>query len=450
MPDGVGIRNYLYSDVFKSTGKELVLLHNLSPETIADLRKEISFSAEFFLPDYNESLKEKFLRELICLKRLRYNTDITSNPTILTYWNTRHKTLSKKIFYKIVEIAALASNDYASILKLEKLYQKEIRKNIFYRNAMEILRQIDPEVIFCTHQRGLKAAPIFAAANEMGITSATAIYSWDNLPKARMALRGNKYFVWSDYMKQEMQMFYPEIPLQDMVVSGTPQFEFYRNDSNVIPRTNFFQRYNLDESKKIICFSGDDELTSPDDPKYLEDVAVALTQSGLAQHYQILFRRSPADFSGRYNEIIERHTTIIREAPPLWHFRNDAAWATIYPSTDDVRLLVSTAYYCDVVINLGSTMAFDFHMFGKPCIFINYDQDKKQEPDWSVETIYRFQHFRSMPAENCVVWLNGQSEITAKIEQASQLRSEANMQQWFKKIIGNLNASAEIPKALKL
>ncbi len=36
-PDGVGIRNYLYSNVFKNTNCELVLFHNFDYQTITDI-----------------------------------------------------------------------------------------------------------------------------------------------------------------------------------------------------------------------------------------------------------------------------------------------------------------------------------------------------------------------------------------------------------------------------
>lgn len=34
-PDGVGIRNYLYSKVFDTLKDEVILFHNFDPETIA-------------------------------------------------------------------------------------------------------------------------------------------------------------------------------------------------------------------------------------------------------------------------------------------------------------------------------------------------------------------------------------------------------------------------------
>jgi hypothetical protein len=446
-PDGVGIRNYLYSKVFQNAEEDLVLFHNFDSATVSEIRKHTDFSQEMVIPEYKESFKEKFLRELICLSRLIYNSEKVKNPTILTNWNWNQQTLSKKIFYKIIEKTVFFYRDYSSILKLEKRYQKEIRKNPFYHDVTVILKEINPQSIFCAHQRGLKGATIFAAAQDLNIKSTTVIYSWDNLPKARLALRADQYLVWSDYMKKEMELYYPEISQQKVIVTGTPQFEFYDDLKNIIEKETFYKTYDLDPNKKIICFSGDDEKTSPDDPKYLNDIAQEIMNSKLQDEFQILLRRCPVDISGRFDKIISQYNGLIKEAAPIWHFNSASQWTTIYPTMDDVKLLTSTAYYSDLVINVGSTMAFDFAMYNKPCIFINYDQEDKEDKNWSTKTIYQFQHFRSMPQPEKIIWLNKKEEIYDKILQTKQKSEYIN--KWRRVIVSDaLKSSVEIKNAI--
>lgn len=448
-PDGVGIRNYLYSSVFKNAKEDLALFHNFDNNTIEMLKKSISLSEIIVIPDYKESLKEKFLRELICLARLNYNKRKVNNPSLLANWNWIQKTLFKKIFYKIIEIIAPFIKEYKMILKLEKSYQKAIRENSFYSEVKAIFKQVRPTNVFCSHQRALKAATIFAVAKDLEIPTTTVIFSWDNLPKARLALLADRYLVWSDYMKKEMEMFYPEIPSKSIYVTGTPQFEFYKEEENIIDKELFFKKYNLDPAKKIICFSGDDEHTSPYDPRYLKDIAQELINANLQEHYQILLRRCPVDISGRFDAVLKEYDDLIKEAPPLWYFNSSMDWSAVYPSVDDVKLLVSTAFYADVVVNVGSTMAFDFAMFNKPCVFLNYDQENKMEKEWSVKTIYQFQHFKSMPNTAAVIWLNTKVEIVEKLTQSKD--DAAAMQQWSSIVLGDYNkASEKIIKILQL
>ena len=307
-----------------------------------------------------------------------------------------------------------------------------------------ILKKLQPNIVFCSHQRALNAATIFAAASDLGIKTATVIYSWDNLPKARMALKADNYFVWSEYMKQELNLYYPEIDLSTINITGTPQFEFYKDAGNIINKEVFYQQYGLDPNKKIICYSGDDTKTSPDDPKYLKDIAEEITKANLQHEYQILLRRCPVDFSGRFDEVVNQYKDLIKKAPPLWYFSTSKEWSSVYPSFDDVKLLVSTAFYSDVVVNVGSTMAFDFGMFNKPCVFINYDQQNKTVKDWSVNTIYNYQHFRSMPNTDAVIWLNNKEEIVDKIIYRKEWKSFESLMKWSEIVIGQKNDKASI------
>ena len=329
--------------------------------------------------------------------------------------------------------------------KLEKAYQKEIRKNSFYNELKEILLDIKPDKLFCSHQRSLHAPTVFAAAADLGIVSFTVVFSWDNLPKARMALKADHYLVWSDYMKQELQLYYPEIKENAIHVTGTPQFEFYGKPEMLMDKEAFYKQYNLDFNRKIICYSGDDVKTSPDDPKYLDDLASELRKSGLDKEYQILLRRCPVDLSGRFDNVVTKYNDLIKEAPPLWMFKSSSEWSSVYPSYEDVSLLVSTVYYSSIVVNVGSTMAFDFAMFDKPCIFINYDQSEKKEKNWSVKTIYQYQHFRSMPSKEAVLWLNSSSEIVSKITTEA---CSPSMKEWERTVVADFKNASTVIKTL--
>jgi hypothetical protein len=450
-PDGVGIKNYLYANVFSNSNQELVLFHNFDKEAVKVIQNQTNITSSVEIPLYKERITEKYLRELICLLRLKYNSKSQNNKTILTNWNRNHKAISKKIFYSIIELSSLFFRKYNFILKLENKYQNSIRKNKFYHEVFNILKIAKPETVFCAHQRGLKMAAIFAAAKDLGIETTTVIFSWDNLPKARLSLQADNYLVWSDYMKNEMKQYYPEIQQNNVIVTGTPQFEFYQNTENLLEKDFYYKKYNLDLNKKIICFSGDDKITSPDDPKYLYDLAQEIIKKGLQSQYQILLRRCPVDISGRFDRVVNEFPEIIKQAPPLWNFNPGLEWTTIYPMYDDVKLLVSTVFYSDIVINVGSTMAFDFFMFNKPCIFINYDQKIKNNPNWSVKKIYNFQHFRSMPNTNSVFWLNNINELVIVLSKSKIFENSVHMQDWTNIILEDYKtASNKIKQFLKL
>ena len=439
VPDGVGIKNYLYTRVFKDVDAELTLYHNFDDETLDEIKKQCDFHQAIRLPDYHEGVREKFLRELIHLARLKYYARSLKNSTILFNWKRKHKSYKLKSFYSAVELAALAVTSYKTILKLERKYRKSLKRNPFFSEVKDLLKQHSPDVLFCTHQRAVNAPAVFQAAGALDIETATVIYSWDNLPKARLALRADKYLVWSDYMKEELRQLYPELKPSQIHVTGTPQFEFYSEEKFRLSKETFYNRYGLDLSKRYICFSGDDVTTSPYDPMYLDDLAGAIKDAGMDTEIGIIFRRCPVDISGRYEEVLKKYPELIVEIEPLWRY-NKNRWTAVYPTVEDVELLVNLAGHTELVVNVGSTMAFDFGMFGKPCVFINYDQT--DDSHWNVETIYNFQHFRSMPNSESVYWLNDSNEIAEVLRQALN-ETKNRVLPWFERVVENPNTASE-------
>ena len=112
-----------------------------------------------------------------------------------------------------------------------------------------MLRQLQPDVLFSTHQRSLDGSVVVEAARSLEIPTLGAVYSWDNLPKARLLVRTDRYVLWSEFMKQEMATYYPEIAETRLFVTGTPQFEFYFNPSLRQERGDFFAEWGLDANK---------------------------------------------------------------------------------------------------------------------------------------------------------------------------------------------------------
>ncbi|TAF71270.1 MAG: hypothetical protein EAZ58_04470 [Flavobacterium sp.] len=268
-----------------------------------------------------------------------------------------------------------------------------------------------------------------------------------------MVVETDYYFVWSDLMKKELLLYYPYIKASQVFITGTPQFEAHFDQSKILSREDFCIQHHLDFNKKYICYSGDDVTTCPDDPKYLEDVAVAVRELNQKGHtLGIVFRRCPVDFSTRYNQILEDYKDVITPIAPLWERIGDG-WNTILPTSDDIALQNTTIEHTEMVVNLGSSMVFDYVAHRKPCAFINYDVAQKKLTNWSVKKIYHYVHFRSMPNKEAVLWINSPNEISAIIEKGIATPSTVieNAQKWFEVINQHppQEASQRIWKAIK-
>ncbi|WP_052345542.1 hypothetical protein [Alkaliflexus imshenetskii] len=434
VPDGVGLRNYLYSSILDKFPEhaEIVLYTTLSEEIIEEVKKLHPKRNVVYkkMELYRESLMGKLLKEAITYARLRHYTSLDNNDTTMINWTRKKQRGFSRLFFGLAAFTGkLFMKNYNSIVKFEKRYSRVIGSSSYVKAQKEILKSMAPSVIFCTHQRSMDAGAIVEAANQLNIPTIGAVYSWDNLPKARLLVRSHTYVVWSQIMKDEMLKYYPEVPEKDIIITGTPQFEFYFNQKLHLSKEEFCSNIGLDPNKKILCFSGND-LTFPCDELYLKDLAEALMTLPEEERPQVLLRRCPVDLSGRFDAIVAQHPHLIKTSDPIWKSYK-GGWDAIVPTPEDVALLVNTSLHADAVINVGSTMAHDFAVFSKPAIYINYDQPEITY--WSAVTNNHYQHFRSMPAEDCVIWLNNKEEILNTVKKAlnGDLPENIKSGRWF-------------------
>jgi hypothetical protein len=192
----------------------------------------------------------------------------------------------------------------------------------------------------------------------------------------------------------------------------------------------------LDLSRKYICFSGNDETSSPDDPKYLEDIAKAVRKLNTqGNNIGVIFRKSPVDFSGRFDWILDKYANEVVFIDPLWKAMS-TSWNSILPTIDDNVLFSNLAEYTELVITIGSSTVFDFVAHNKPTAYLKYNQKDQLNKKWDIYKCYGFVHFRSMPNQEVVFWLNDPEEMAADILNAlsDTKKTIEQAQKWFERI----------------
>jgi hypothetical protein len=411
IPDGIGIRNYLYTDLLihlHHSGFKILLMHKLDQELIEMVNKRLNVPIhQIEFKSFPETKKQTFLREATVYARLKENAKRNVNPTILINWRRGPLGRGKKYFLCAAKFFGKNIGNYKWIREIESAIQKQWDDSDAFSHYQLLLEEHHPDLVFITHQRVPELVPICRAASAQQIPTISAIFSWDNLPKAKLPIRTDYYTVWSDYMKSELLDYYPEISADQIFITGTPQFDFYDQKSLLYSREEFAKKYHLDSSKKWVLFSGDDELTSPHDPEYLKDVAEALKEQ---KDIQVLFRQVPVTGPERYSHVLNKYPNVFH-IPPLW--QKGQSWISFFPLFDDIQLLMNLCYHCHTVVNIGSTMALDFAFFDKPGIFLKYDT--VNDPNWTTDVIYQFQHFRTMKGLDAVLLVLSREDILKKI-----------------------------------
>lgn len=254
---------------------------------------------------------------------------------------------------------------------------------------VDLLCEWKTDVVLCAHQRPLSVLPVVMAARRLGVPTATFIFSWDNLTtKGRIAAPFDHYFVWSDQMADELQRFYPDVGAERVHVVGSPQFDPYADPDLVWDREQFVRELGLDADRPVICYSGGDTLTCPEDPDHLRIVCELIQSGRIRGNPQVVLRPAPVDTSDRYDLVLDRYPVVLSR--PAWRDPG-LGWAAVAPTRHDMELLVNLTRHSDLNINMASTMTLDFAIHDTPVVNLGFDVDpsKNLSPRY-----YNFDHYR--------------------------------------------------------
>jgi hypothetical protein len=422
VPDGVGIRNFFCTRVIDRLleSGQVVVWHALPKESVAPFQERWGERVRWVeLPPIVDGLVERLFRQSKIFAQIYWQQK--DGPDVQLKRRRPPGRLKAKAMYIAARLLGRACSFPRGIRWLDRMHQRSAYNAPHTAAFVSFLKAERPSMVFCTHQRALEAVPAMLAAKALGIRSAVFIYSWDNLPKGRMAVYADTYVVWSEFMKRELLQYYPDVTPGRVDIVGTPQFEDYFNSSLIVPKERFFGELGLDVHRPVVCFSGND-ITSPFDPVYLEDLADALLRVPAGERPQVLFRRSPVDTSNRFDGVLERHPEIA-VSNPRWLRVKDDNWAQLVPTQEDGTLLVNVVYHSDVVVNVGSTMGMDFAIFDKPGIYINYNPEGRAG-EWDIHEVYRLPHFVPVHRIQPVYWAGSPQELGDQVLHALKNRYE--------------------------
>ena len=451
-PDGVGLRNFAFTD-FKAVGEQMGFDITYWNNTIFSLKDNLGFKEvkidnhqiHPLTPIYSRARKRAELN----VSRDKFNDEVY--PTYKFPFSYKgFKNTFKSVYTKL--LIGLYSSE-KGIEKLRHKIDDLERKNPKYAYCKAQLELHKPDLIFCTTQRATQSISALLAAKDLGIPTVAFVYSWDNVPKAMQVVNTDYYCVWSDHMKREVLQYYPFVKAPQVFVTGTPQFEPHYDISLKQSREDFCKAHNLDSSKKYICYSGDDETTSPLDQYYLEDLAYAVRRlNAKGENLGIIYRKCPVDFTDRYNAVIENNKDIIEVLNPIWK-QIGSQWNQVLPAKEDFKMLYNVCEHSEFVTNVCSSTVFDFVAHDKPCIYYNYEQPQLKKGIRDIGQNYKYVHFRSMPSPEAAVFCTDKNQLEGLVKQIldGELSNVEEGKKWYEVIVGErpTKASENIWKVLK-
>ncbi len=280
----------------------------------------------------------------------------------------------------------------------------------------QMLRRINPQVIFCSHQRPPIILPFILAARRLGIPTASFIFSWDNLTsKGRIAAPFDHYLVWSEHMRDELRRFHPDVSNERIHVVGTPQFDPYADQSLLWSREEFFARIGADLSRPLICYSGGDEMTAPEDHLHIRTLMELIREGRIKNNPQVILRPAPVDDGSRYEPVRRDHPELIY-ARPAWTHTTPGEWSRVIPSPEDVQFLANLTRHAEVNVNLASTMTLDFAIHDRPVVNVAFDVTDPPplgRPLW--DFYYRFEHYQPVVEIGAARFARSRDELVAHV-----------------------------------
>ena len=442
-PDGVGLRNFAFTD-FKSIGEKMGFNITYWNNTVFSLKDNLSFDevkiedhvSHPLLPLYSRARKRAELN----VSRDKFNDDVY--PTYKFPFNYKGlKNILKSIYVRC--LVGLYSSE-KGVVKLRQKINRLERSTSKYSHCKAQLEKHRPDLVFCTTQRATQSISALLAAKDLGIPTVAFVYSWDNVPKAMQVVETDYYFVWSDLMKEQVLQYYPFVEENQVFVTGTPQFEPHYDSSLKQTREMFFKEYNLDVNKKYICYSGDDETTSPLDQYYLEDLANAVRSlNSKGENLGIIYRKCPVDFTSRYDTVIKANKDIIEVLAPIWS-QVGKQWNQVLPTPEDFKMLYNICEHSEFVTNVCSSTVFDFVAHNKPCIYYNYEQPQLKKGIRDIGQNYKYVHFRSMPSNEVAVFCTDKNDLEGLVKQIleGQLSNVEACEKWYKIVVGKTPTEA--------
>ena len=451
--DGVGYRNFILSEFPKAVLQKFdkAVIYSCLPSSAypASITNHITIVE---LEIFREGTITGFLRKVKELAHLRNHTkgNFGIADNLKANWNPRFS--KSGIRTRLTFLLSFFFSSEQNILTWTKWQMFSLRHHPITQKYKSLLKQSKTEILFFTHQRPPFIAPIIEAARQCGIKTSAFIFSWDNLvSKGRMAGNFDAYIVWSNLMKDEMLHFYPSVKPEQVHIGGTPQFEPYVMDIYITPANEFFNRFELDKNKPTLCFSCGDISTSKNDELYITEILNAILNNEISQSVNFIVRTSPAEAPERFLALAQQFP-FVKWNFPKWIYAREGhpeSWTQRIPTSEDVKNLRAILEYCDVNINMCSTMSLDFMQFDKPVINPVFGTDTNGL--YNDQRFLKYAHYERVVNSGAVTIAKNRQELINAINVALQDSQKASAErkkllnlQIGKPLKGTSEAIAEI------
>jgi hypothetical protein len=291
---------------------------------------------------------------------------------------------------------------------LESLASRWFRTTDEY---VRLFRELKPALVFNGSQvHNSISLPAVHAARELGIPTATFVFSWDNLTsQGRIYPQSDFYIVWNEALRDGLLQIYASLRPEQIYITGTPQFDFHFRPEFYWSREEFCVRVGADPERPIVLYSTGMANHVIGEPWVVERIAEILKEMTGFGPPQLLVRILPKGPQNHFDDLKRRRRDIIFPQIP-W----EPSWLT--PTLEDTYLLTNTLRHAAIGINIASTISLELCIFDKPVINVGFtppNLDATKEFDYT--RYYDFEHYRPVVASGAIEIAGSEDDLRKMI-----------------------------------
>ena len=294
------------------------------------------------------------------------------------------------------------------LTKAEEIGSRVALRN---QNYISLLRKLKPDLVFNgSHIHSLNARLIMHAAKKLKITTATFLFSWDNLTsQGRILPYYDYYMVWNDQIKKDLLHIYKKIKPNQVITTGTPQFDFHFKKEFFLSRKEYAKVIGVDPNRPILLYTTGMLNLYPFEEIIVERIADLVQK--METKPQLVVRIYPKDTTGRYDALKGKRKDII--FPPIsWELNH------FTPMPEDLVMYSNMLLNCDVGINASSTVSLELCMFDKPVISIGYNPTGVDISPRDYSIYYQWDHYRPLTESGALDIAWSEEEMSGLIANA--------------------------------
>lgn len=371
---GEAVRNFLYSDTLPALSEHarVTLLSVLDDEKFKR-RFENQVERIVNLGAYREAYIVRVLRELITMAHYRWiwTVKVKNKWEILDHQaNTFYRKLRNKIFKLLAFL-------FANRRGLDVLAWLENTLSLWLiptRDFHRLFEELQPDLVFnCSHIHAPRGELPVRVAHQMGIRTATFVFSWDNLSsRGRILPPYDDFLVWHQGMRDELLALYKFVTPKQVHITGTPQFDYHFKRNFHLTREELCARIGIEPSRPYVLYTTGMESDFPQEVYHVRTVIDILSAVDGPNKPQLVVRTYVKGNSPEMEALARQKIPDVVFPPILW----EPTW--FVPQYEDLSIYTSLLEQALFGINPASTVSMELMMFEKPVINIGFDPPGSQ------------------------------------------------------------------------